>query len=235
MKTGTTRIRRSNLIFNHWKTLSILFLFTNHGLEAQKANTIGTVKKIKIEWVSQLPGNFGFKDSWSYVDGIYRNRCGQLSCDGLCPDETDILKDTNGCIPIRNLKKMYQLIDTSHHSHTMACTARTYEFSGTNFFSCFSKNGTLYGYSLCNVGTHSSLQLTITGDSCLPQIDLNSITPSGQSIYNCTGGSISIDSTFLKLGILKAKFEFTFHNDLKREWVMSWTGLIHSPVIKKEN
>lgn len=69
--------------------------------------------EIKIQWVDDLKGDFSFRTKWSYPEGIYKNKFGQLSCDGFCPEGTESLKDNEGRIYTDSLTKFYQLVDTT--------------------------------------------------------------------------------------------------------------------------
>ena len=66
-------------------------------------------REIQITWADNLLGDFSFKENWEYLEGVYKNEFGQLSCDGFCPPETDQMKDKNGKIFEDSLAAFYQL------------------------------------------------------------------------------------------------------------------------------
>lgn len=216
----------------------------------------GNYKKIKINWVNNIPGNFSFKDSWSYPIGVYHNRHGQLSCDGLCPDRVYRMKDSTGKIPEDSLKTLYTLLDTSHQFHSIESKAWTYEWAGTDFITAQKQKhhnpgkeidctkavrkspDTFYCYTAMTPGTHSSLKLIITADSVASYIHLNSIiakiTPEGfqnNFYYPCEGGTLTIDKNFWQMGILKAEFDFIFEHPENPQRPMYWKGKIYTKII----
>lgn len=189
---------------------------------------------VKIDWVDNLQGNFSFIEQWSYTDGIYLNNFGQLVCDGLCDSKSDKMKDENGRIITDSIQKYYQLIDTTHYFHSISSEAQCYEWVGTDFAQAYRGNGdTVRCYTLCNVATHSSLQLMIIKDECIPRIELNSVTSIGLQYFKSKGGYINIDKLFWNKGVLKAEFDFTFNNPQNPQDSIWWKGRIHTDI--KEN
>lgn len=71
--------------------------FISCGLNSNKDERVKS-GEIEISWVDNLPGDFSFAKNWDYPEGVYRNEFGQLSCDGLCPQEVDRMMDENGKI-----------------------------------------------------------------------------------------------------------------------------------------
>ena len=61
-------------------------------------------KWISIKWVDNIENDFSFKERWSYPEGVYKNKFGQLSCDGICPPEIDQMKNEEGKIYPDSLK-----------------------------------------------------------------------------------------------------------------------------------
>ena len=90
-------------------------------------------KEVQIQWVDDLVGDFSFQEVWSYPEGIFRNEFGQLVCDGICPPETENMKDEEGKILTDSLLSYYKLIDTTHLFHSIHSEANAYEWAGTNF------------------------------------------------------------------------------------------------------
>ncbi|MDR0540908.1 MAG: hypothetical protein LBH19_01710 [Dysgonamonadaceae bacterium] len=74
---------------------------------------------IPIRWESHLDGDFSFSEKWSYGEWIFRNRFGQLVCDGWCPSGTEAMRDADGRIIEDSLTAYYQWVDTTHYYYTM--------------------------------------------------------------------------------------------------------------------
>jgi len=188
---------------------------------------------ILIQWVDSIENDFSFKDKWSYPEGVYKNKFGQLSCDGICPPEVDRMKNEEGKIYPDSLKAFYEVVDTTHLFHSIKSEAWTYEWTGTDFMT-FKKqaDNTIIGQTACNVSTHSSLNIKIKDDSVIAWIDFNSITELGQHKFPMTQGQIKIDSQLFDKGIIKAEFDMKFANTLNSEKEIYWKGLIYSEIKK---
>ena len=184
--------------------------------------------EIPLKWVANLAGDFSFKDNWSYSEGIFVNKFGQLSCDGLCPPEIYEMKDENGKIYEDSLTSFYKFVDTTHIFHSIKSDACTYEWAGANFITAERiNNDTLICYTQNNAATHSSLHLIITKNAVKPTIILNGIiSENGEKIYHCKSGKMLIDSTLWNKGVLKASFDFEFDNNEK----MYWKGNIYAKI-----
>jgi hypothetical protein len=187
--------------------------------------------EIPLQWVENLTGDFSFKDNWSYPEGVYRNEFGQLSCDGLCPPETDEMKDEYGKIHEDSLESFYQFIDTTHLYHSLKSEAQTDEWAGTDYMMAERiSRDTIVCFTQNNAATHSSLNLMISRNTVLPTIVVTGISrDSGTKIYNCTGGEMVIDKKSWNEGILKATFDFEFHHSEK----MYWRGNIYAVIETK--
>jgi len=189
--------------------------------------------EIPLKWSDNLTGDFSFKDSWSYPEGVYRNEFGQLSCDGLCPPETDKMKDEDGKIYEDSLASFYSLVDTTHLFHSIQSVAQTYEWGGADYIIAERVGkDTVECVTLNNVSTHSSLNLIISKTTVKPAIELNSVMDTGTKTYNCTGGQMIIDRKFWNKGILKAEFNFKFHDDENPD-EMYWKGKIYTEIAPK--
>lgn len=189
--------------------------------------------QIQIQWIVDLKGDFDFKTKWSYPEGVYRNEFGQLSCDGFCPEGTESMKDSVGKIYTDSLTKFYQLVDTTHMYHSILCEAWSYEIAGTDFITAKQVNK---NQIICNThknaGTHCSLIIEITNDTCIPRIELNSISSPGLKTYFCKSGFIKIDKDLVTKGILKAEFNFDFNNSDEPDRKMFWKGKIYTTIEK---
>jgi hypothetical protein len=168
--------------------------------------------EVDIEWLQDLPGDFSFKDNWSYPEGIFKDKSGQLNCDGCCPPEIDGLKNENGKIFKDSLSAFYQLVDTSHQFYSVQSEAWCYEYAGTNFITFIKVDkDSVIGFTKTNASTHSSLHLLINKNKCIPTIELNSVaSPKASKIYVSKNGRINIDRELWTRGIMKADFYFTF-------------------------
>lgn len=188
---------------------------------------------VKVEWTDQLRGDFSFTDKWSYDEGIFLNKYGQLICDGFCDDNSYKMLDKDGRIYLDSLHRYYQLVDTIRHYHTIESEAQCYEWVGTDFAYAYRKNDTIKCYTACNVGTHSSLQMNFINGRCIPQIELNSVSPSGLQYFIGKNGNIKIDRTLFEKGILKAEFDFTFEDPQNLQEPLWWKGKIQTKIINE--
>jgi hypothetical protein len=222
-------IKMTNFLMSIFLTIGLI----SYGLSLDK-NKKNKSREIEISWVDNLTGDFSFTKNWDYPDGVYKNEFGQLSCDGLCPQEVERMKDENGKIYEDSLIAFYKLVDTTHQYHSIQSDAWTYEWAGTNFVTVKIRNeDTTICYTQNNVATHISLILTITKDKCIPNIELNSITTTGNKNYKCKSGQIEIDKIFWEKGILKANFNFTFEHTENPKKPMYWKGKIYANIDKK--
>ncbi|NMH86288.1 hypothetical protein [Flavivirga algicola] len=213
------------------KIVIILFLtLVGFSFKTIKKGTI-TIQKTPIEWVNNLKGDFSFKKKWSYPEFIYKNRFGQLSCDGDCPAEVDLMKDESGKIYKDSLQVFYKIVDTTHIFHSLKSESNLYEYAGTNFIEFETlENGIIKGESSNNVSTHSSLVLEFQNDSCSAWIDFNSIRHSTKHILPLEKGTIKIDKILFNKGIIKAVFDFKFKNTLESDKTLFWKGQIYDEI-----
>ena len=188
--------------------------------------------QIKIHWIDNLKGDFNFRTKWSYPEGVYRNKYGQLDCDGFCIEGIELMKDSEGKIYPDSLMRFYQLVDTTHQYHSILCEAFCYEWAGTDFISVKQTNkNQIICSTQANVGTHCSLIFEINNDNCIPRIELNGIASPGLKTYYGKGGFIKIDKDFWEKGILKAEFNFDFNNTDEPNRKMFWKGRIYKTFI----
>lgn len=186
---------------------------------------------IQIQWVDSLTGDYSFTENWDYNDYIFLNDFGQLVCDGLCPEEIINMRDEQGRIYKDSIGRYYQFVDTTHVYHTIESEARCYEWTGTNYIEAIKmSNDSIKAYTLCNPATHSSLILEMIDNKCFARIELNSVTPSGQQIFNCNGGYIKIDKYLWKENIMKAEFDLSFENNLQPSDSLWWKGKIYTTI-----
>jgi hypothetical protein len=190
-------------------------------------------EQIRIQWIDNLNGDFDFSTKWSYSEGVYRNKFGQLSCDGLCPEGTEPMKDIEGKIHTDSLTRFYQLVDTTHQFHSILCEAWCYEWDGTDFITAKQTNkNQIICTTQTNAGTHCSLIFEISNDTCIPRIELNSISSPVLKTYFCKSGFIKIDKDLVKKGILKAEFNFDFNNSNEPDRKIFWKGKIYTTIEK---
>ncbi|MEW7278512.1 hypothetical protein ABW636_07940 [Aquimarina sp. 2201CG1-2-11] len=191
----------------------------------------GSIKKIKIEWVKNLKGDFSFKEEWSYPECVFKNKFGQLTCDGICPPEIYQMKDKSGRIYKDSLQAFYKIVDTTHMSHSLKSENRMYEYVGTNFINFEKqKNGIIKGESLTGVSTHSKLMIEIENNYCSAWVDFNSIRDLGQNTFPLENETIKIDKLLFDKGIIKAVFDFSFKNTIASDEKLFWKGKIYSKI-----
>ena len=80
-----------------------------------------------------------------------------------------------------------------------------------------------------NEATHCSLNLILVDDKCTPTIELVSVAPNGNRIYECKNGTIEIDQALWRKNILKATFDIDFVND-ENEKSIFWKGKIYTRI-----
>ncbi|MBN2612915.1 MAG: hypothetical protein JXB00_15270 [Bacteroidales bacterium] len=199
-----------------------------------KSRIIDKDCKIKIQWIANLKGDFNFRTKWSYPEGVFRNEFGQLSCDGFCPEGTESMKDSVGKIYADSLTRFYQLVDTTHQYHSISCDAWCYEWAGTDFITAKQTNKNHLTCSTHkNVGTHCSLIIEIINGTCIPRIELISISSPGLKTYFCKNGFLKIDKNLLLKGIIKAEFNFDFINSDEPNRNIFWKGKIYATIEKQ--
>ena len=183
--------------------------------------------KLEIKWVEKIESNFEFANNWSYPEGVYINRFGQLSCDGICPIETDEMKDDEGRIKEESLKAFYEIIDTTHSFYSLESESNAPEFAGSDFIQVKRQNEKKTKINTStNVGTHSSLNIEIDESRFTAWIEFHSITSIGNHTFTISKGNLIIERKSWEQGILKAEFDFTFENTLNqiREKTFNWKG-----------
>lgn len=211
----------------------IIIFFSYSNGQIFNVTTRDKSNPIKIQWSENLKGNFKFKNKWSYHEGIFKNKFGQLSCDGFCPPETYEMLDSNGRIKKDSLKSFYRIVDTSHKKHSIYSSAWCYEWGGTNFIEIERKSiEKVICKTEINASTHCSLEIEIIGDSCYVLIDLKSIMKGGNARYFCTSGTINIDKPLWEKGVMKAIFSFNFEHLENPQKPIYWRGKIYSKIIK---
>jgi hypothetical protein len=223
--------------------LSSLVLISSYLCAQDRKYNIRYSVPIKIKWVDALSGNFKFSKKWSYADAVYKNKFGQLSCDGDCPEEIERMFDNNRKILKDSLNAFYKLVDTSHYFHTISSDAWCYEWTGTDYIDVIKLSAdSVYCYTLANAGTHCSLELHINRDTCYAVIYLNSIVGphtdpngvvwGGRSWFYSTGGHITIDRALWEKGHMKAEFSFNFEHKTDPKQPVYWKGKIFSRMQK---
>lgn len=185
---------------------------------------------ITIQWSTDLQGDFSFTNNWSYQEGVYKNQFGQLSCDGFCPERTWNMKDEKGKILKDSLDIFYQLVDTTHVKHSIKSEVNMYEYSGINFIEVKRIEDRIKCITLSNASTHSRMMIELINNTCIAKVDFNSIRDLGRHTFRCKKGSILIDKNEWEKGFLKAKFDFTFENNLEKYVLLFWKGMIYAKI-----
>ncbi len=218
---------------------TMVLLFVSLSSQERKYDITRTMP-VKIKWVTGMPGDFSFRHKWEYEENIFRNKHGQLICDGYCPDGVEKMFDKKGRILKDSVKSFYKLVDTSHYYHTMSCDAWCYEWSGTDFMDVMRSGDSVFCNTHTNVSTHCILELDIAGDTCYPVIYLNSIVSThtdslgriwgGKSWFYASSGFINIDRTLWSKGIMKATFSFSFEHKDNPQKPVYWKGKIYARI-----
>ena len=228
-KLQKSEVKKKTILF---LTFVIIFISYTNGQINNETKRDKSIP-IKIQWSENLNGNFSFKNKWSYSEEIFKNKFGQLSCDGFCPPETYEMLDSNGRIKKDSIKSFYKIVDTLHRIHSINSSAWCYEWAGTDFIEIEKKsNDKILCKTEINASTHCSLEIEIIGDSCFVLIDLISIMKGGNAKYFCTNGTIVIDKPLWKKGIMKAVFNFNFEHLENPKKPIYWKGKIYSKIKK---
>ncbi len=215
-------------------TLTILTLITSVSWgQITKQIPVTSSIPITIKWVDHIEGDFSFTNKWSYPLGVARKNDGKAGCadGGFCPDRCYSMLDSNGIVRDDSSAVFYQLLDTTHQFHTIACEAWCYEWAGTDFINVFQNNmDTVTCFTMAGIATHCSLELTLIRDSCYATINLNSVVHNGDATFYSISGFFILDQTLWKKGIMKAEFSFVFEHLANPNEPMYWKGLIYSPL-----
>ena len=212
-----------------------LFIFSLAFTGLAKAQTNDTILPFpQLVFTDFLSGDFSFKDEWSYHEGVYVNQWGQLSCDGICPEESWGMKDSLDRILPDSLNAFYEIVDTTHRYHTLSCESSCSEFAGSDFMHVVQINpDSFLCLSLGSVATHCALHITFNRKTVLPKVYLMSIVPDGDAVYECVYGFLRIEKKDWERGIMKADFYFSFENVQDQDDRIYWKGLIYSEIKKK--
>ncbi len=186
--------------------------------------------KIDLIWEEHLEGDFSFTEQWKYPEYVYRNQWGQLSCDGLCPEESWDMKDSTGRIKEDSLSRFYELVDTTHQYFNVSCETRCYEVLDVHYASCSGTADSILCSTHCNMATHSSLSISIVDGEATAWIHFNSITNIEPMFFYCSDGMVTVDQYALKEGVFKAIFDLKFRNTLEPEKPLFWKGKMEVPI-----
>lgn len=207
--------------------LCIILLLCNGACKQRKASSA-----IDITWKDSVAGDFSFAQQWSYPEGVYKNKFGQLSCDGICPPETDAMKDGDGKIYQDTLEAFYKLVDTTHIYSTMQSEGTAVEFTDSPQITVNRINkDTIEAFTNLNSATHSLLKIKIINDRYfMPTIELISVRNEDKLIYPYVKGTLEMDKTYWEKGIMKANFSFLFFDEQHPDKPIEWKGKILSKI-----
>lgn len=214
----------------------VVLIVTSLNVQCQShvKNTMNASIPVKIQWVESISGDFSFTQNWDYRLGVGLKSDGRPGCadGGMCPQRCYNMLDTNGIVFPDSAEIFYQLLDTTHWSHSVQCEAWCYEWAGTNYLKAIRINeDSITCFTACGIATHCSLQLGLSGDNCDATIDLNSIRSNGSAIFFCTEGFIKIDKNMWLKGILKAEFSFQFDHPNDPSRPVYWMGKTLSRIL----
>ena len=235
----TFKLKMSELTVFRVVTLCLMLLICLNTAAHRPLNS----KPIRLGWATYLRGrgtadNFSFAKKWDYPLGVVRMSNGKPGCadGGFCPERCQNMLGKNGRIPRDSVTVFYSLLDTTHIHHSIQSTAWCYEWAGTDFVRAFRVKSATGGSdtvrceSAMNEATHCSLRLDFVLPYCYASIILNSITPGGTKQFFGEGGTIKLDKSRWKRGIIKARFDLTFTNTTEPSRPMFWRGKILIPV-----
>lgn len=193
--------------------------------------------EIPVLWKSISSSDYRFHEEWSYPLGVYVNQSGQVSCDGFCPIEVDVMKDDQGRIYDDSLPAFYQIVDTTHLPHTIHCTSTSmYEFAGTDFIHFTQHEGQLIGITEGSPATHSMLSIRIKESVCSASVRyLSIVSDRPEMIFAMNNGRMILDPIAYEQGIIKGFFDFRFQNDFEPTVPLQWSGFLYAPIESEED
>lgn len=199
---------------------------------SKTSNVTRSSTAVEVHWKERLIGDFSFTSDWSYEDNVFKNQFGELTCEVDCSERLSAMLDEDGRIFPDSIEAYYSLFDTTHFYHTLASEAFAYEWVGSDFATAVRTSPrSIEVFSHINVGTHSSLVLRVTGSTCVPIVELNSITPLGRVDFSCTGGRVEFEQVAWDSGMVRAEFDLTFNNPISPDEPLSWKGRIFTPLL----
>jgi hypothetical protein len=219
-----------NLSFKNWRIVAVIVaavLTLSFMFKLSPPN-----KTIPVQMVDEIEADFSFIQNWDYEIGVYKNRHGQLSCDGFCPEETDAMK-VDGKIIEDSLTAFYELVDTSHLHHTMKCEATMYEWTGCNYiYVSRDTNNYIIAETGITPGTHSTLHFRIYNGKAEVWAHYNSISTLKPRNFPLKSGDIKVEKQAYESDTIKAQFDLTFSNTLESDpgFELSWNGLIYAVI-----
>ena len=189
--------------------------------------------QVDFIWVDSIVDDFSFTEKWDYQDGVYMNQWGQLSCDGLCPMEIDVLKDDQGRIYDDSLKKFYSIIDTTHRYFTHAGTVRAYEFGECNYAVATRLAGKIHVNTESNISTHTDLHIVFDPETPFSErnfkiyLMFNSIRNIKRAYFIALTGRIEISRKKFEEGIIQMRFDLGFQSEEDDpKGMQTWQGKI---------
>lgn len=187
-------------------------------------------KSIPIQMVDEIDADFSFAENWNYDWGVYENQYGQLSCDGLCPNEAYEMQ-VDGRIIEDSIKAYYELIDTTHFHHTMQSKAEMYEWTGCDYiYVSRDSNMRISAETVITPGSHSTLHFQINRDKAKIWAHYNSIANVQPRNFSLKSGFIKVERQAFERDTIKAQFDLTFSNTLESDVALSWSGLIYAAI-----
>lgn len=207
-------------------------LACNGNKEPKKVKSTDDSTQFDIVWKDSLQGDFTFAKEWNYPEGVYKNQFGQLSCDGLCPPETDAMKDEDGKIYEESLQAFYKLVDTTHIYSTMQSESTAVEFTNSPQITVKRiDKDTIEAFTNLNSATHSLLKIKIINERYfVSTVELISVRNEDKLIYPCIEGTLEMDKTYWKKGFMKANFSFIFFDEQHPDKPIEWKGKILSEI-----
>lgn len=194
--------------------------------------------QVTLNWEDEINEDFSFIEEWDYEEGVFMNKWGQLSCDGFCPHEIDILKDNEGRIYDDSLAKFYSIVDTSHLHYTYEGTTNAIAYGECHYAKATKVNGKIHIQTMMNISTHSALHIILDPakkDDPLIRVYIiyNSIRAEKSKLYRAVNGEIDMIQRKLAEGIVHMRFDLDFQSeedslfeDFSNQGLQHWEGKI---------
>lgn len=173
------------------------------------------LSEIQIRWVNDLPGDFSFRDNWSYPEGA----------------------DTTRLFHSMESEGENNKWTTSSRIPTMREGRQPDEFRMVRFRADFISVERIHKDSvICYAMNRDSscLNLVIAENTVRATMESNGKeTSSGKIFYYCSKGKMTIDKNLWEQGILKATFDFKFDDKETAPYGHTyWRGKIYTEIKK---
>ena len=169
---------------------------------------------------------------WEYQEGIFTNKWGQLSCDGFCPREIDLMKNDQGRIFDDSLTAFYSYIDTTHRHFTLERSNEPYEYGQAHYMITEKRDGKLFLRSEMNLALNTSIHIEFDPSpensfKLKTYLIYYSLSDQPPRTFNLLSGQVEFCEQAYNEGFLQLKFDLNFETEQwSKEKFQNWNGKI---------